>query len=439
MIWWFLSRDCGRDPGDHMLDLKFIRENAQAVQDAVKKKRVSLDVEELLRADQELLTLKRKSQSLNEEKNTNAKKMKGATPAERDAIIARGREVGQEIEALKPAVELAEKRLEELLYLVPMIPSPDAPVGPDESGNVEVRKWGKKPEFSFKPKDHVEIINQQGWADLERIAKVAGSRSYALKGDLVLLEMSIIRYGLDKLAAKGFTLITVPAMAREFAFLGTGNFPTGREQVYYLPDDDIYLAGTAEVPINALHSGEVLNVDQLPILYGGVSPCFRREAGSAGRDVRGLIRVHQFNKVEQYIMCKADSAESNKWHQMLLATSEEILQDFGLHYRVVEVCTGDMGAGKFKMFDIETWVPAENLYRETHSCSNLHDWQARRTNLRYRDSDGSMKFCHTLNNTAIATPRILVPFLEQHQLADGKIRLPEKLRPYLGGRETLGK
>jgi len=415
-----------------MLDLKFIRENPDLVKDAIKKKRVGLDLDELLRADQELLAHKRKSQALNEEKNANAKKMKGATPEEREAIITRGREIGAEIEALKPAVEAAEKKLQSLLYLVPMIPSPDAPVGPDESGNVEVKKWGKKPEFSFKPKDHVEIINQRGWADLERIAKVAGSRSYALKGGLVLLEMSILRYGLDKLASKGFNLITVPAMAREFAFIGTGHFPTGRDQVYFLPEDDIYLAGTAEVPVNALHSGEILDEKNLPMLYGGVSPCFRREAGSAGRDVRGLIRVHQFNKVEQYIMCKNDPAESAKWHEMLLATSEEILQDFELHYRVVEVCTGDMGAGKYKMFDIETWVPSESLYRETHSCSNLHDWQARRTDLRYRDADGNVKYCHTLNNTAIATPRILVPFLEQHQQEDGKIRIPEKLRRYLG-------
>lgn len=415
-----------------MLDLKFIRENPDLVRDAIKKKRVGLDLDELLRADQELLALKRKSQALNEEKNANAKKMKGATPEEREAIITRGREIGTEIEGLKPAVEAAEKKLQAFLYLVPMVPSPDAPVGPDESGNVEVKKWGKKPEFSFKPKDHVDIINQRGWADLERIAKVAGSRSYALKGGLVLLEMSLLRYGLDKLHAKGFNLITVPAMAREFAFVGTGHFPTGRDQVYYLPEDDIYLAGTAEVPVNALHSGEILDEKNLPMLYGGVSPCFRREAGSAGRDVRGLIRVHQFNKVEQYIMCKNDPAESARWHKMLLETSEEILQDFELHYRVVEVCTGDMGAGKYKMFDIETWVPSENLYRETHSCSNLHDWQARRTDLRYRDAEGNVKYCHTLNNTAIATPRILVPFLEQHQMADGKIRIPEKLRRYLG-------
>ncbi len=420
-----------------MLDLKFIRENPDAVKTAVKQKRVGLNVDELLAADQALLELKKKNQTLNEERNANSKKMKGASAEEREAVIKRGREIGQEIDQLKEATDAAEKTLQAYLMLVPMIPSPDSPIGPDESGNIEVKTWGKKPEFTFKPKDHVEIINARGWADMERIAAVAGSRSYSLKGDLVLLEHSILRFSLEKLKAKGFTLITVPAMAREHAFIGTGHFPTGRDQVYYLPEDDIYLAGTAEVPLNALHAGEILSEDQLPILYGGVSPCFRREAGSAGRDVRGLIRVHQFNKVEQYILCKNDPEESGRLHKLLLQTSEEILQELELHYRVVEVCTGDMGAGKFKMFDIESWVPSENLFRETHSCSNLHDWQARRTNLRYRDRDGTVRFVHTLNNTAIATPRCLVPFLEQHQQADGMIRIPKALQNWMGGAKTL--
>lgn len=420
-----------------MLDLKFIRENPDVVKKTVQLKRVPLSVDDLLAADQALMDLKKKNQALNEEKNANAKKMKGASAEEREAIIKRGREIGQEIDALKESTDMAEKRLQEFMYLVPMVPSPEAPIGPDESGNIEVKTWGEKPKFSFKPKDHVEILNDRGWAEFERIAAVAGSRSYSLKGDLVLLENTLLRYGLEKLKKKGFTLISVPAMAREHAFVGTGHFPTGRDQVYHLQEDDIYLAGTAEVALNALHAGEILNEDQLPILYGGVSPCFRREAGSAGRDVRGLIRVHQFNKVEQYILGKNDPSESARLHKLLLETSEEILQDFELHYRVVEVCTGDMGAGKFRMFDIESWVPSENLYRETHSCSSLHDWQARRTNLRYRDKEGTVKFVHTLNNTAVATPRILVPFLEQHQQANGKIRLPKCLHNWMGGATEL--
>jgi seryl-tRNA synthetase len=227
-------------------------------------------------------------------------------------------------------------------------------------------------------------------------------------------------------------------MAREFAFLGTGHFPAGREQVYHLPEDDLFLAGTAEVVVNAIHAGETLQEADLPILYGAFSPCFRREAGASGKDTRGLIRVHQFMKVEQYVLCRNDPDESAHWHQKLLQISEEIVQALELPYRVVDVCTGDMGAGKVRQFDVETWVPSEQKYRETHSCSTLYDWQARRTNLRYRDREGTMRYCHTLNNTAIATPRILVPLLENHQQRDGTIRIPAALRPYLGAAKVLG-
>ncbi len=254
---------------------------------------------------------------------------------------------------------------------------------------------------------------------------------------MVILELALHRLAMDKLMAKGFTLLSTPALAREDALYGTGHFPTGRDQAYFLAEDNLYLSGTAEVQVNSLHSGEILKESDLPILYAGYSPCFRREAGSYGRDVRGLIRVHQFMKVEQYIICKSDPTESEKWHQMLLETSEEIVQDLELPYRIVECCTGDMGAGKVRMYDIEAWVPSENKYRETHSCSALHDWQARRTNVRYRDQDGKVQFVYTLNNTAIATPRILVPLLENHQTKDGKFRVPKKLIPYLAGKDLL--
>ena len=255
---------------------------------------------------------------------------------------------------------------------------------------------------------------------------------------MVLLEMALWRYALDTLHARGFDLLAVPALVRESALLGTGHFPSGRDQVYFLQADDLYLSGTAEVPTNALHMGEILSESDLPITYASFSPCFRREAGSGGRDVRGLIRVHQFDKVEQYVMCVADPDVSATWHATLLANAEEIVQALGLPYRVIEACTGDMGAGKVRMNDIECWVPSEGRYRETHSCSTLHDWQARRTNLRYRDATGKVRFVHTLNNTAIATPRILVPLLENHQQVDGSIRLPPVLVPYMGGREVLG-
>ncbi|MEO8142306.1 MAG: aminoacyl--tRNA ligase-related protein, partial [Sphingomicrobium sp.] len=238
-------------------------------------------------------------------------------------------------------------------------------------------------------------------------------------------------------ADAGFTPITVPAIAREQAFLNQGQFPGHEEETYRLPDDDLWLAGTAEVALTSLHSGEIIEADRLPVLYAGFSPCFRREAGSAGRDVRGLLRVHQFVKVEQYVICEADEAQSAEWHAKLLALAESLLAALEIPYQVIETSTGDMGLGKYRMNDIESWVPSLNKYRETHSCSTLHDWQARRANLRYRDADGKVRFAHTLNNTALASPRILVPLLENHQTADGRVRLPEAIRQLMGGDEYL--
>jgi len=420
-----------------MLDLKFIRENPGAVRDAIRDKRAPLDLDELLAADQAVLDLTRRLQELQEERNRNAKLVPKAPPDEKPKLIERGREIGAEITAMKPKLDEAQGRQRDLLLLTPMIPAQEAPRGESEVDNVVVKTWGEPREFSFKPLDHVELLQKNGWYELERIAKIAGSRSYALRGAAVLLEQSVLRFALDTMVARGFTPVSVPSFANEAAFIGTGHFPTGRDQVYRIELDDIYLAGTSEVTLNSLHAGEILNEGALPILYAGMSACFRREAGSAGKDVRGLIRVHQFNKVEQFVICRNDDAESEKWHQNLLATSEQILRDLEIPYRVVECCTGDMGLGKYRMFDMESWVPSEGKYRETHSCSNLHDWQARRTDLRYRDEGGKVRYVHTLNNTAAATPRLLVPLLENHQESDGSIRLPEKLRPYFGGRAKL--
>jgi len=421
-----------------VLDLKFIRDNPEQVRKAIQLKLVELNLNEVLAADEAVRNLKLQTQKLQEERNANAKKTGKASPEERPAIVERGRTIGKELAELEGQQREAEERLQQYLWLVPNLPAPDAPIGESEADNVEVKRWGEPTQFDFTPLDHVQILEKHNWAEFERISKVAGSRSYALRNEMVLLEMALLRFALEKLQGKGFNLMSVPSMAREFALFGTGHFPTGREQVYYLPADDLYLSGTAEVPLNSLHTGEILDESDLPIRYAGYSPCFRREAGSGGRDVRGLIRVHQFYKVEQYILCKNDPEESARWHAQLLATAEEIVQELEMPYHIVECCTGDMGAGKYRMHDIETWLPSENKYRETHSCSSLHDWQARRSNLRYRDAEGKVRFCHTLNNTAIATPRILAPFLENHQQADGTIRLPEKLRPYMGGLDKLG-
>lgn len=422
-----------------MLDIKFIRENSDILKNACKLKNINLDIDNLLNLDKQLVGLKTKAQDFLTQKNAITAKIPKASAEERPALIAESKKIDEEAKALRPEIETLEADLKGLLYLVPQIPSPKAPVGKDDGDNVEVKKFGKLPTFDFTPLDHVQILEKNNWADFERIAKVSGSRSYSLRNEMVLVEMAMHRMAMDKLMSKGFNLVSVPAFAREEALFGTGHFPTGRDQAYFIPEHNLYLAGTAEVQINSLHAGEILKETELPILYAGYSPCFRSEAGSYGRDVRGLIRVHQFMKVEQFIICKNDPAESEKWHQILLETSEEIVQDLELPYRIVECCTGDMGTGKVRMYDVEAWVPSEQKYRETHSCSALHDWQARRTETRYRDSDGKVQYVHTLNNTAIATPRILVPFLENHQQADGSVRIPEKLRPYLTGREFIGK
>ncbi len=422
-----------------MLDIKFIRENSDIVKHTCVQKNISLDIDQLLTIDRELIALKTEEQNLLTQKNGLTAKIPKASADERPSLIAESKSLDEKVKSLKPKVEDLEAQLKNLMYLVPQIPSPKAPLGKDDSDNVEVKKWGTLPKFDFTPLDHVALLEKNNWADFERIAKVSGSRSYSLRNEMVLVEMAMHRLAMEKLMEKGFNLVSVPAFAREEALYGTGHFPNGRDQAYFIPEHNLYLAGTAEVQINSLHAGDILKESELPILYAGYSPCFRSEAGSYGRDVRGLIRVHQFMKVEQFVICKNDPAESEKWHQILLETSEEIVQDLELPYRIVECCTGDMGAGKVRMYDVEAWVPSEQKYRETHSCSALHDWQARRTQTRYRDGDNKVQFVHTLNNTAIATPRILVPFLENHQQADGTIKIPKKLQQYLGGRTVLGK
>jgi seryl-tRNA synthetase len=415
-----------------MLDIKFIRENPDLVRKAIEQKGGALDLDELLALDREIAELKRRTEALQAERNANARAAAKATPEQRAALIEKGKQIAQQLAELEPRLRELEARLRNLLYLTPTIPWEGAPVGPDDSFNVETRVHGKPRTFLFEPLDHVELINRNDWGELERIAKVSGSRSYALKGDLMLYEQALLRFALDQLVAGGFTPISVPAYAREEVFYGHGQFPKAREDVYKIEGEDMYLAGTSEVLLNYLHAGEILPESELPKTYVGVSTCFRSEAGSAGKDVRGLMRVHQFNKVEQYVLCRADLEESGRWFEQMLANSERILQALELPYRVIEVSTGDMGLGKYRQVDLETWVPSENRYRETHSCSALLDWQARRANLRYRGEDGRVRYAFTLNNTALATPRILVMLLENHQNEDGSVSVPEALRPYFG-------
>jgi seryl-tRNA synthetase len=422
-----------------MLDLTFIRENPAIVGQAIKNKHVDLDIDQLLALDLNVRAMKQQVEATRTEQNLLSKQMaKKVAPEERASLQLRGRELAETLKTLEPQLREVEEKLQQLLLLVPNIPSPDEPVGESEKENVELRTHGTLPSFDFTVRDHIQLLEMHNWADFQYASKVAGPRSYLLKGQAVYLEMACWRMGLDWLTQRGFTPMTVPALAREEAFTGTGHLPLGKEDIYYLPKDDMYLSGTGEVALNYLHSGEILSEEDLPRLYAGFSSCFRREAGSAGRDVRGLVRVHQFFKVEQYVLCQNNREESARYFNKLLENAESLVQALELPYRIIRTCTGDMGLGKVRMWDIECWIPSLNKYRETHSVSELYDWQARRAKLRYRDSEGRVRFCYTLNNTAIATPRILVPFLENHQQADGTIYIPPALRPYLGGLESLG-
>jgi seryl-tRNA synthetase len=420
-----------------MLDRREIRDHPDAVKDAVRKKGIDLDVDELLDLDRAARKLQHELDQAQARRKSSAKEFAQADDARRAELRAQHAELEAQLKDLRDQLAETTEKLNGLMLLTPTIPWDGAPVGPDESANVILRTLGTPPEFGFKPLDHVELLEKRGWADFTRARKVAGERAYALTSDLVLLERAVHSYALDLLRDKDFTLVSVPSLVREEPLIGTGQFPAHREETYAIPADDLYLAGTAEVALVGFHSDEILDHKLLPVRYAGISPCFRREAGSAGRDVRGLLRVHQFEKVEQFVICAADTAESDRWHAELLGTAEQLLQGLGLAYQVVECSTGDMGAGKYRMNDINTWMPSLGAYRETHSCSSLHDWQARRASVRYRDTDGTVRFAYTLNNTAVATPRILVALVENFQTSEAQVRVPEVLRPYLGGRDVL--
>ncbi len=424
-----------------MLDLSFIRNHPDAVKEAARLKNNPIDIDALLALDQQVLTLQREVEEARAQQNQLSKRIQQASKEKnvelRTTLLAEAKGLAELIKEKDPQLaKLQEDRYQQLL-LVPNIPDPSAPIGKDENDNVPFKYWGEKPSFDFEPLDHYDLMQKLNMVDIERAVKVAGSRSYVLKGDAARLELALMNFALDRIASKGFTPLIVPAMARDVCFVGNGQFPKGRDQVYEVEGEDLYLVGTAEVPITGMYKDEIIKGEELPMTFVGFCPCFRKEAGTYGKDTRGVFRIHQFNKVEQYVICDADHNESVKWHEQLLKNSEELVQALGLPYRVVNVCTGDMGDGKVGMYDLECWVPSEGRYRETHSCSYFHDWQARRANIRYRDAEGKVKFVHTLNNTAIASPRILIPLLEIHQQADGSVRIPDALRPYMGGQEYI--
>mgnify|MGYP003349754086 FL=1 len=416
-----------------MLDLRFIRANPDLVKEGARRKRASVDIDELLDADREALALRQQVERLRAQQGEVSRSVPKASGDERATLIAEGRRLGDEVRALEGPLKELDQKVESILLRVPNVPSVDVPDGVNEDDNVPVKHVGTPRAFDFTPLDHVALMEKHDLVELERGARVAGHRGYFLKREAALLEMAVMRFALDRLWERGFVPMTAPSFARTSAFTATGHFPGSEEETYHLERDDLWLSGTAEVPLTSMYAGEILQASQLPILYAAYSPCFRREAGSYGRDLKGIFRVHQFNKVEQFVICAADEAESIKWHETLLANAESLMQALELPYRVVNCCGGELGLGHRKRYDVEAWVPSEGRYRETQSCSYYLEYQARRANLRYRDAAGTVRHVHTLNNTALATPRLLMPLLENHQQADGSIRIPDALRPYLNG------
>ncbi|MEO6710311.1 MAG: serine--tRNA ligase [Planctomycetota bacterium] len=423
-----------------MLDLKFIRQQPDLVRAGARKKRIACDIDLILRLDEEARARGVEIDQLRSEQNTLGAQVAKAPGPEKKALLERLAAIKAKHTALEAAQKEQEAELKKLLLRVPNVPAEEVPEGKDDSENVVLKHWGEPRKFDFAPRDHVALAEAQGWLDIERAARLSGSRNYVLKGDLSLLEGAAMRFALDLMVERGFTPLSVPTLVRSEIMVGTGYFPGGEDQAYRCDErDDLCLVGTAEVPVTALHMDEIFKLEELPRRYVAQSSCYRREAGAAGKDTRGLYRVHQFQKVEQVVIDIADPARSIEHHQAILENSEDLLQALELPYRVVNVCGGDLGAPQIQKFDIETWMPSRNGFGETHSASRFHEYQARRLNLRYRDGEGKVRFCHTLNNTVAASARILIALLENHQNADGTLRLPPILVPYMGGRKTLGR
>ncbi|MFA6338705.1 MAG: serine--tRNA ligase [Candidatus Paceibacterota bacterium] len=423
-----------------MLDIKFIREHKDLIQAGAKKKHLEFNVDDLITIDDErkkILAVVEKKRT--EQNEVSQKIVQVSDPAERNLIIAKMKMVKDEIQVEEEKLKEVMKNWQQLMVKVPNIPDISVPEGVDDSGNVEVRTWGEIPKFDFTPKDHVELMESLDMVDFERGARVSGFRGYFLKNEGAELSFAIWNYLLEEFHKKGgFTPMITPLIVKRETLMGSGYLPQGEEDLYKTQDGD-FLTGTAEVPTMSYYADEVVDKSKLPIKFFSFSPCLRREAGSHGKDTKGIMRVHEFYKFEQVVLCEASHEESVKHHEELTLNAEKIIQGLGLPYHVVINCGGDLGLGQVKKYDIECWVPSENKYRETHSSSYFHDFQTRRLNIRYKDSDGKLKFTHSLNNTAIATPRVLISIIENNQQADGSIKIPEVLQKWMGGRKVISK
>ena len=421
-----------------MIDIKQIRENPQKFQDTAKAKNFDVDIDRILEIDSSLVEAKKQLQDLVTKKNKIGKSIPKLADDEKKNALSQLAELKSKEAAIDETVKKLQPEFDELMLTVPQPAAAEVPSGVDDTENVELRTWGEVPKFDFKPKDHMQLGIDLDIIDMPRGVKLSGTRNYFLKGDGALLHWAVLRFALDTIISKGYTPLSVPLLMRDEAMRGTAYFPGGEEQTYRMEKDELNLAGTAEVPLTAYHSGEILDVDQLPLKYAGLSTCFRREAGAAGKDTYGLYRIHQFDKIEQVIICANDEEISKEYHAEILNNSEIVMQALNIPYRVVNVCTGDLGRGQVQKFDIEAWMPSRDSFGETHSASRFYEFQARRMNLRYKDAKTKKNvFCHTLNNTVIASPRVLIPILELNQNADGSVTIPEALRPYMNGKEKI--
>lgn len=420
-----------------MLDIHFIRENAELVKQGAAKKRIEADIDRLIVVDDERRGLMQELEAKRAEQNRRSSEIQRAEGAEKEHLLEAMRQ-------LKAGMVESEEKLkgvmvewQKLMLTIPNVPDMSVPEGESDEDNQEVKKWGVPTTFNFKPKTHVELMTALGLADFERGAKVAGFRGYFLKGDAVLLSNAVWQLALKHWSAKGLMPMIVPSLVRREPFMGTGYLPQGEDDLYKTQDGE-YLAGTGEVATMGYYMNEVVPTEELPIKFLAFSPCFRREAGAHSKDVKGLIRVHEFFKWEQVVLCRALHDESVRMHEEINRNTEEFIELLQIPYHTVVNCGGDLGLGQVKKYDVELWVPGEGKYREISSASYFHDFQTRRLNIRYRDEDGSLKFAHSLNSTAIPTPRILVSIVENYQQEDGSIKVPEALVPYVG-KEVIGK
>jgi seryl-tRNA synthetase len=422
-----------------MIDIKQIRENPEKFKKASKDKNFNVDIDHLLDIDTALLDNKNKSQYIATEKNKLGKSIPKLSGDERIHAIGK-LSIHKKNEAkLQEEIRKLQPEFDELMQQVPQPTDDDVPLGKDDTENVEIRKEGQIRNFDFEPKDHVQLGLDLGIIDIERGVKLAGTRNYFLKGDGALLHWAVLRFAMDYMVDKGYVPLSVPLLMKDDAMNGTGYYPGSEDQTYRMEKDQLNLVGTAEVPLTAYRMGEILSAEELPLKYVAQSSCFRREAGAAGKDTYGLYRIHQFDKVEQVVICQSSVEQSNKYHKEILDNAEAVMQALELPYRVANVCTGDLGRGQAKKFDIEAWMPSRGSYCETHSASKFYEFQARRMNLRYKDpATKKNHFCHTLNNTVIASPRILIPIMELYQHSDGSITIPKALRPYMD-KETITK